>query len=100
MTALSIQITPEDYKRVIGFYVRKRHYAPVAQLYEELLRLTPNDPNLMANLATVYRELGRLDRARELALQAAAASPAIAAQLQPFLNSLEPTSKANNGKRP
>jgi tetratricopeptide (TPR) repeat protein/O-antigen ligase len=80
--------TTSDYDRVITVYVSKKRFEPVVELYKEQLQASPDNPGILAHLATVYRELGDMESARRNALKAAALSPPLAAQLQEFLKTL------------
>jgi tetratricopeptide (TPR) repeat protein len=81
--------TATDYDRMIAAYVSKKYLEPVVDLYKEQLRISPDNPEILAHLAAVYRELGDMESARNNALKAAALSPGIAAQLQEFLKTLK-----------
>jgi tetratricopeptide (TPR) repeat protein len=88
LKGLSFELTAEEYNRLIRLYSEQKQIAQIASLYREQLDRTPNDPKLLAHLATAYREMGDLDHAREAAMKAAAQSPELAASLKEFLDSL------------
>ena len=52
-----------------------RHSALAAAAYEKALKLRPNNPDVMTDLGTVYRDMGRLDDALRMYQQAAKADP-------------------------
>lgn len=87
--ALSLPLTRADYDLVLRSYNSKKQFAPMADLYRELLEQNPNDPELLVHLAATYRELGKLDLARDAATKAAVLSPKYLAGLQTFLDSLK-----------
>jgi tetratricopeptide (TPR) repeat protein len=87
--ARRFQLTREDYDRVISSYNAKKKFAPVVELYRELLAVTPEDAEILARLAFAYRDLGEMNLARQTAMKAAALSPKIASELQSLLNSLK-----------
>ncbi len=90
-----------DYDQVIDSYLARKKLEPVVELYKEELAVTPGDGDLMARLATAYRDLGEEDLARETAIRAAAQSPALAAGLQTFLDRLKgPRSGVSTPKVP
>jgi len=87
--ARRFQLTREDYDRVISSYNAQKKFAPVVELYRELLAVTPEDAEILARLAFAYRDLGEMNLARQTAMKAAALSPKIASELQSLLNSLK-----------
>jgi O-antigen ligase/tetratricopeptide (TPR) repeat protein len=88
MKDLSIRLKSTDYAQVINYWLARRQYSTVRDLYIEQLKTSPADGDLMAHLATTYRAMGDIDKARETALKAASLSPAVAAELPKFLDSL------------
>jgi tetratricopeptide (TPR) repeat protein len=77
-----------DYERLADLYASKKQLAPLVALYKEQLQQSPNDPVVMARLATAYREMGDINAARQTALEAAKISPEVAAQVEEFLKTL------------
>ena len=66
------------------------------RLRQGQLQATPNDPQLLAELATVYRELGQIEQARQAAQKAASLAPQSAPAIQAFLDSLKNYQKNGN----
>ncbi len=89
MKSLSISLTHNEYDDLVRFYASKKQFEEIARLRQEQLKASPNDPQLLAELATAYRELGQLELARQTAIKAAALSPQSAASIQAFLDSLK-----------
>jgi cytochrome c-type biogenesis protein CcmH/NrfG len=52
-----------------------REFAQAADAYERALKLHPDDPNVMTDLGTAYRNEGQIDKALELFRKARAADP-------------------------
>jgi tetratricopeptide (TPR) repeat protein len=77
-----------DYERLADLYASQKKLAPLIALYREQLQRSPNDPVVMARLATAYREMGDMNAARQIALEAAKISPEVAAQVEEFLKTL------------
>jgi Flp pilus assembly protein TadD len=61
----------------------------MVELYREQLTRTKEDADILARLATIYREMGEIELARQTAIQAASLSPKIAGELQSFLDTLK-----------
>jgi tetratricopeptide (TPR) repeat protein len=78
-----------DYERLADLYALKKQLARLIALYREQLQQSPNNPVVMARLATAYRESGDISSARQMALEAAKISPEAAAQVEEFLKTLE-----------
>ncbi len=93
--SLSISLTRADYEQIIALYASKKQFEPMVRLYKEQLAATPNDAQLLAQLATTYRETGELELARETALKAASLAPQSQPAVQAFLESLKTARKAN-----
>ncbi|HYK87131.1 MAG TPA: O-antigen ligase family protein [Acidobacteriota bacterium] len=85
----SFPLTAADYDRLIRLYGSKKQFAAVVALFKEELEKSPNDPLLMARLASAYRDSGQMELARQTAMKAATLSPQVAAALQEFLNTLK-----------
>jgi tetratricopeptide (TPR) repeat protein len=81
-------VSAGDYERLANLYASKKQLTPLIALYKEQLQQLPNDPVVMARLATAYRETGDMDAARQTALEAAKISPEAAAQVEEFLKTL------------
>ena len=77
-----------DYERLADLYASQKQLAPLIALYKEQLQQSPNDPVVMARLATAYREMGDISAARQTALEAAKISPEVAVQVEEFLKTL------------
>jgi tetratricopeptide (TPR) repeat protein len=84
-----VPLTQADYERIIGVYYSKKQFEPMVRLYKEVLKIVPDQPQLLARLATTYRDMGEIELARQTALKAASLSAQIGAALQDFLSSLE-----------
>jgi cytochrome c-type biogenesis protein CcmH/NrfG len=52
-----------------------REFAQAADAYERALKIRPNDPNVMTDLGTAYRNEGQVEKALELFRKARAADP-------------------------
>lgn len=82
-------LTAADYDRVIAAYGARKKFSPMVELYREQLTRTKEDADILARLATIYREMGEIELARQTAIQAASLSPKIAGELQSFLDTLK-----------
>jgi O-antigen ligase/Flp pilus assembly protein TadD len=92
--ARGFPLTAADYDRVLAAYGAGKKFAPMVELYKEQLTRTQGDADILAHLASIYREMGEIELARQTAMQAASLSPKIAGELQSFLDTL----KSQRGK--
>ncbi len=96
LKTLSITLTPSEYDRIIALYATKKQYPTIVRLRQEQLKANPNDAQVLAGLATAYREMGELELARQTALKAASLSPQSEAAIQAFLESLKNHKSSGN----
>jgi len=87
--ARGFQLTTADYDRVINAYGSRKKFNPMIELCKDQLTRTTGDAKILAHLASIYREMGEFDLARQTAIQAASLSPEIAGELQSFLDTLK-----------
>jgi tetratricopeptide (TPR) repeat protein len=92
--ARGFPLTAADYDRVLAAYGAGKKFAPMVELYKEQLTGTKGDADILAHLASIYREMGEIELARQTAMRAASLSPKIAGELQSFLDTL----KSQRGK--
>jgi O-antigen ligase/tetratricopeptide (TPR) repeat protein len=90
---LSISLTRSNYDQLATLYASRKQYEAIIRLYKEELAQMPDDPQLLAQLATAYREAGDLEQARQTALKAAALAPGSGPSIQAFLESLKTAAK-------
>jgi len=79
---------PDDIKQLINAYSRTNDSQRIIALYQELISLSPNDASAYAGLAAVYAQSGDKQKAKELALQAAAIDPTYKDQAEQFIKGL------------
>jgi tetratricopeptide (TPR) repeat protein len=91
--SLSIHLNRDECSRLAMLYRSSRQYEAVIRLYKEQLDQTPNDTQLLAQLAATYRDAGDLEQARQTALRVAALAPDSGPSVQAFLDSLKPPAK-------
>jgi len=94
--SLAITLSRSDYDQITALYAAKKQFEPMIRIYKEQLAVTPNDAQLLAQLATTYRETGELELARETALKAASVAPQSQSAVQAFLESLKTYKKSGN----
>ena len=67
---------------------QKQDYQDLAEIYQALIELYPQNPQYHATLAYTYKELGDYKKAREQALIVLELSPDSSPNVQEFLKSL------------
>ena len=74
---------------LINANVDSGNYQRAAELYEEIILLSPNDYQLYANLASVYAKLGQKDKAIKAAQKVLELEPRAKADVEAFLKTLQ-----------
>jgi len=69
-------------------YTRTKDYERAAQFYNALLNQKPDDLNTAINLAALYKEMGQIDKAREIASKLLTTHPEAAQETNQFLEEL------------
>lgn len=82
------QYTEKDLRRVIFVFVTTEDYDKVAEYYQKLVDLKPNDAQYRASLAVAYGRIGKYDQAVEQAKAAAKIDPAFEEEARAFVRSL------------
>lgn len=70
-------------------YIKIENYPGLVETYSELIKLEPNNIQYRASLATVYRELGQLEKARKEALKILELQPEAREEVEEFLENLK-----------
>ena len=79
----------QEFKWLVNYYADKQDYQRVADLYEQAVKLSPNDYQLYASLATVYAKLGDRDKAIAAAQKVLQLNLASKPTVDAFLKSLQ-----------
>ncbi len=77
-----------DLLRIINIYIELNDYQKMAELFEALTVLKPQNPQYFASLATAYKATGEKEEAIKAAQAAARLDPSFAAEAEAFINSL------------
>jgi len=75
--------------RMVRPYLIRRDFHKLAFIYEELIKLNPNNPDFYAKLAASYREIGEIEKARQAVQKAVELDPDFADEAEVFLRLLE-----------
>jgi len=76
-------------QRLIRPYLVRQDFNKIAFLYEEMIKLDPNNPDLYAKLAAAYKETGEFSKARQAVAKAVELDPGFAKEAELFLQLLE-----------
>jgi tetratricopeptide (TPR) repeat protein len=79
----------QEFKWLINYYADQQNYQRVADLYEQAVKLSPEDYQLYASLATVYAKLGEKDKAIQTAQKVVQLNPASQPSVDAFIKSLQ-----------
>jgi tetratricopeptide (TPR) repeat protein/O-antigen ligase len=77
-----------DYMRLADVYSNRKDYAALENVYKELIKLNPKQPQYFAGLAVIYANLGRIDEAVAMARQAVILDPSFLQEAQNFVRQL------------
>lgn len=78
----------EDFARLINAYVKINDLERIVWVYERMIRISPNNPQHYASLATAYAQVGRIEEAVAMARKAVQVDPSFESDARIFLNSL------------
>ncbi len=79
----------ENLQKLVRPYLIRKDFTKIAFLYEEMIKLQPNNPNLYARLAAAYKEIGQIEKAKAAVQKAVELSPDFSPEAEKFLKSLE-----------
>ncbi len=77
-----------DFQRLINAYLKTNDFVRIAWIYEQLIRINPDEPQYYASLASAYSNLGRIDDAVAMARKAVQVDPSFKPDAEVFLRSL------------
>ena len=80
--------TEQEYLRLVNVYLTDKDFARIADIYEKIVRINPNNAQHFASLATAYANLGRIDDAVAMARRAVQVDPSFEADARAFVRSL------------
>jgi len=69
-------------------YLIRRDFNKLASVYEELVKLDPNNPDFYAKLAASYKEIGQIEKAKQAVQKAVELDPSFADEAAAFLKLL------------
>jgi len=74
--------------KMVDIYVGLKDFRKVAELYEQVIKNNPDNPQFHASLAVAYAQIGRIQEAIIEARKAAELDPSFAAESQAFINAI------------
>jgi len=74
--------------QLVKAYAENKNYEKLIPLYQELIQLSPNEPQYWASLAFVYKELKNYQKAKETAQKLIELLPESKPQVEDFLKNL------------
>lgn len=78
----------QELLRLVNLYETNRNFEKVAELYEQLIRISPKNPQYHASLAATYANLGRIEDAVREAKIAARINPSFETEARAFVKSI------------
>ncbi len=78
----------DDLLRLVGIYLKIKDYDEIIKLYQEAIRLKPNDAQLYASLAVAYKEMGDYNKAFAAAKKAGEIDPSFQKEAEEFIKQL------------
>lgn len=85
---LGYVFSESDTLRLINLYVKAGDFNKIAALYEQLIKVKPNNPQYRASLAAAYVKIKKIDQAVEQARAAAQIDKTFEAEARRFVESL------------
>jgi O-antigen ligase/Flp pilus assembly protein TadD len=79
----------DNLRRLVRPYLIIRDFHKIVFLYQEMIKLEPNNAGLYARLAASYREIGAIEKAKEAVQKAVELDPSFAQEAETFLKILE-----------
>ncbi len=76
-------------QRLTKIYSAIKDFQKLTLLYQEMIKLEPNNPDLYARLAAAYKGIGQIAKAKEAVQKAVELNPGFKEEAEAFLNSLE-----------
>jgi len=76
-------------QRLVRPYLIREDFYKLALVYQEMIKLEPNNPDFYAKLAASYKEIGQIDRAKQAVQKAVELDPDFADEAALFLEMLE-----------
>lgn len=77
-----------ELRRLVGIYLQENDYAKLVEVYEKLIKFSPNNPQYYASLAVAYAHVGRIDDAVNAARRAAELDVKFEPEARIFIESL------------
>lgn len=77
-----------NYQRLIQLYLNKKDYQKIAELYEKIIKLDPNNASYYAKLAWAYMMAGDKENAKEATKKAVELNPDLKDQADLFIKQL------------
>lgn len=78
----------QDLLRLVDIYMKNKDFTRVADVYEILISRFSNNPQYYASLAVAYVNLGKIDKAVEMARKAVQVDPSFESDAKTFLRAL------------
>ncbi|MBI4160581.1 MAG: O-antigen ligase family protein [Candidatus Yanofskybacteria bacterium] len=85
---LGYKLSESDLLRLISLYVKLNDFKKIVSLYEDLIKLKPNNAQHRASLAAAYAKTGEIDKAVEQARAAASIDESFEDEARAFVRSL------------
>ncbi len=77
-----------DYLRLISIYLKLGNFTKISELYESLIKISPDNPQYRASLAVAYAKIGKIDEAVSEARAAAQLDKTFENEARMFIESL------------
>lgn len=79
----------QNLNRLVRPYLMVKNYHKLVEIYQEMIKLEPNNADHYARLAASYKEIGEIAKARETVKKAVELNPNLAEEAEMFLELLE-----------
>jgi len=78
----------DSFLQLANVYSKTKNYQKLVEVYQELIKIKPSEPRYHSSLATVYKEIGQFEKAREEAQIVLELAPEFKEEVEAFLKGL------------
>jgi tetratricopeptide (TPR) repeat protein len=78
----------DSFLQLANAYNKVKNYQKLVEVYQELIKIKPSEPRYHSSLATVYKEIGQFEKAREEAQIVLKLAPQLKEEVEEFLKTI------------
>ena len=78
----------DSFLQLANVYSKVKNYQKLVEVYQELIKIKPSEPRYHSSLATVYKEIGQFEKAKEEAETVLKLAPEFKEEIEEFLKTI------------